>query len=85
MPPTAMTLIDPEGHFCCLKTISPTSGTVAHVIYDVFTREIGERVWPVISTVMLKLKDFSRSTSRTPLFGHAGVATRGARGRVRRH
>jgi len=37
---TAMTLIDPEGHVCCLKPFSSyTLGNIARVRYDEFTCE----------------------------------------------
>ena len=37
-----------------------SSGNIARLIYNVYTA-IGKRIWPVISTDVLKLKDYSRS------------------------
>ena len=37
-----------------------SSGNIARRIYNVYT-PIGKRIWPVISTAVLKLKDYSRS------------------------
>jgi len=40
---------------------SYNSGNVARIIYDMLTRESEQRTWLRISTVLSKLKDFSRS------------------------